>query len=120
MTIQTLRDVQTKHGRLVATRRIWIASNGHKVTVETDACINSRSTYGDRLWAYSRVLYRCECGSQYQAPGTPKKAELANHDTWQTQAQIEQVAAVLQDQGRDTPKSFPWGCIDNRMDKPNN
>lgn len=97
MRIETLRDIQTTSGRLVATRRTWVAPNGHKVTVETDACINSRSTYGDRLRAYSRVSYHCECGRQHQAPGTPKKAELANHDAWLTQAQIEQVAAALLD-----------------------
>jgi hypothetical protein len=97
VSVQILRDVQTRNGRLVATRRIWVAANGHQVTVETDACVNSGSTYGDRQSKYARVAYHCECGREYQAPGTPKKAHLANHDAWFTQAQIEQVKAALRD-----------------------
>jgi len=84
MTTKILRDVQTQHGRILATKRVWIASNGHEVIVETDACINSRSTYGDRLYAYSRVIYTCECGKMFQKMGAARKSELKNHDLWPT------------------------------------
>ena len=97
MSVQILRDTQTRNGRLVVTSRTWVAANGHQVTVLTDSCVNARASMLDRMTAYSRHTYKCECGREMSGRGTPKKAHLANHDAWFTQAQIEQVKAALQD-----------------------
>jgi hypothetical protein len=97
MSVQILRDVQTRSGRLVATRRTWVAANGHQVRVETDACVNSGSTYGDRQSKYSRVSYYCECGNEFHAKGSPKKSELANHNNWVTAEQIQQTKKAIAD-----------------------
>jgi hypothetical protein len=93
--VEIISDTQTKNGRMVLTRRIW-SINGHAVTVLTTACINSRSTWGDRDASFSRVDYICECGREFFKHGAARKSELANHDNWYTAEQREQVRKALE------------------------
>lgn len=95
MTTEVTRNEQTRFGRFVSTKRVWIAENGHNVTVTTDSCINSRATWSDRSNAYARVSYKCECGREFSTKGSPKKSTLAQHDSWYTKEEVAQIVKAI-------------------------
>jgi hypothetical protein len=93
--ITTTLDKQTGNGRLVHTLREWVAPNEHVVTVITRQNITSRSTWSARNAAYALVNYKCECGRTRETGGSPKKAELENHDKWLTPEQIADIKKMI-------------------------
>jgi hypothetical protein len=93
--ITTTLDKQTGNGRLVNTERQWVASNGHVVTVLTRQNITSRTTWSSRNAAFAEVNYICECGRTKRNQGSPKKAELENHDNWFTPEQIANINKMI-------------------------
>jgi hypothetical protein len=93
--ITTTLNKQTGNGRLVNTERKWVAPNGHVVIVITRQNITSRSTWSARNAAYAQVNYKCECGRIREIGGSPKKAELENHDNWLTPEQIADINKMI-------------------------
>lgn len=93
--VTTTYDKQTGNGRLVNTERQWVAPNGHVVTIKTRQNITSRSTWSARNAAFAEVNYICECGRTKRNQGSPKKAELQNHDNWFTPEQIAHIQKMI-------------------------
>ena len=94
--VEVLYDEWTNRGRLLQTKRVWIEPNsGHAVTIYTDDCINSRSTYGDKMNAYNRTMYRCECGRLETSLRRPSKKLLATHNSWWTKEQSDSLLAAI-------------------------
>ena len=93
--IKVILDKQMHDGRRVIKERVWIASNGHKVTVTTNQNITSRGSIIGNSSHWSRVAYICECGNQTHTSGNPKKAILDSHDSWSTPADIEHLYKMI-------------------------
>jgi hypothetical protein len=94
--IKTIMNQQTHLGRLVATEREWVAANGHKVFVRTRQNITSRGSYFGNTMHYAYVDYVCECGNTATKNGSPKKAELLNHDSWLTPEQVAHITKMIE------------------------
>jgi hypothetical protein len=93
--ITTIVDKQMHDGRRLITERVWVASNGHKVTVKQNQNITSRGSIIGNSSHWSRVAYVCECGNELHTSGNPKKAALDSHDSWTTPAQIAHINKML-------------------------
>jgi len=93
--IKVILDKQMHDGRRVIKERVWIASNGHKVTVTTNQNITSRGSIIGNSNHWSRVVYVCECGNETHTNGNPKKAILDSHNSWTTPAQIAHINSML-------------------------
>jgi hypothetical protein len=91
-------EKQTGNGRLVNTERDWVAPNGHIVKVLTRQNITSKSTWSARNAAFAEVNYICDCGKTKRSLGSPKKAELENHDNWLTPEQIAHINKMIWEQ----------------------
>ena len=93
--LKVISSKQMHDGRRVIKQGVWIADNGHKVTVTTNQNISSRGSIICNASHWARVTYLCECGNETHASGSAKKAELKNHDSWTTPAQIAHINAML-------------------------
>lgn len=101
--VEVLHDKMTVRGRELQTKRVWQTYCGGKitnVTVLTESCINSRSTWGDRDAAYNRTTYNCECGRSSTSWRRPSKKYLNTHDSWWTAEKREQLARALEEDVR--------------------
>ena len=96
--IEILHNEMTTRGRLVQTKRVWKTyADGqiHNVTIYTDSCINSRSTFVDKDEAYNRTIYQCECGRSSTSWRRPTKKYLLSHNSWWTKEQSDSLARAL-------------------------
>jgi len=89
---------RTGNGRPVSTERDWVAPNGHIVKVLTRQNITSKSSWSARNAAFAEVNYICECGRRKSNQGSPRKAELENHDNWLTPEQIAHINKMIWEQ----------------------
>lgn len=96
--IKTTKYDNASHQRVTTTQREWLAPNGHKVVVTTRKSIDT-NTINSRLYRFNTTTFKCECGKNGQVQGGAHKPELANHDSWMTQAEhqewLEKVTAMF-------------------------
>lgn len=101
--VEVLHDKMTARGRELQTKRVWQTYCDGKiadVTVYTESCINSRSTWSDRDAAYNRTIYQCECGRTSTSWRRPTKKYLNTHNSWWTTEQREQLLRSLNEDVR--------------------
>jgi hypothetical protein len=95
MSVTVTFEKQTHQGLRRDTERTWVAPNGHSVLVKTSQNITSKGSWAGRSYCFANVTYVCECGSEFQKSGNPKKAELNNHDSWFTPTQIAHINEMI-------------------------
>jgi len=92
--IKTTKYDNLTHQNVTTTERTWIAPNGHTVKVVTRKSIDT-NTINSRLYRFNTTTFTCECGKAGQVTGGAHKPELANHDSWMTQAEHDAFLAKI-------------------------
>ena len=89
------KNIPSINGSVGVQERIWVGYNGHKVIVVTHFVTHSQGTVMAKIANYCTTEYKCDCGSQTQHSGMPKKATLHMHDSWSTPEQRAKLDAIL-------------------------
>lgn len=79
---------------VTTTTREWVAPNGHKVEIVTTAAARTGTIYSN-IAASTTSKFTCECGKMGTTHTQPRRAELENHDSWQTQEEIDALLARI-------------------------
>ena len=89
------KNTPSINGSVGVQERIWLAHNGHKVTVVTRFVTHSQGTVMAKIANWCSTEYQCDCGFQTFHSGMPKKSTLLSHDTWTTPQQRAELDRIL-------------------------